>query len=72
MVQTPDDSREHVSERPRRRLACGRVAVIGTLPWTGALLLVLAAAICVACVVGRYHYVVDVAAGAAVALAAGW
>ena len=45
-------------------------AVIGTLPWTGALLLVLAAAICVACVVGRYHYVVDVVAGAAVALAA--
>jgi membrane-associated phospholipid phosphatase len=44
-------------------------AVIGTLPWTGALLLVLAAAICVACVVGRYHYVVDVVAGAAVALA---
>jgi len=45
-------------------------AIIGTLPWTGALLLALAAAICGACVVGRYHYVVDVAAGAAVALAA--
>jgi len=45
------------------------LAVIGAAPWTGALLLVLATAICVACVVGRYHYVVDVAAGAAVALA---
>jgi len=43
--------------------------MIPTLPWTGALLLLLAAAICVACVVGRYHYVVDVVAGAAVALA---
>ena len=30
--------------------------------------LVLAAGICVACVVGRYHYAVDVAAGAGVAL----
>jgi membrane-associated phospholipid phosphatase len=45
------------------------LAVAGAMPWTGALLLLLAAAICVACVVGRYHYVVDVAAGAAVALA---
>jgi membrane-associated phospholipid phosphatase len=45
------------------------LAVVGVLPWTGALLLLLAAAICVACVVGRYHYVVDVMAGAAVALA---
>jgi membrane-associated phospholipid phosphatase len=45
------------------------LAVIGALPWTGGLLLVLAAGICVACVVGRYHYAVDVAAGAAVALA---
>jgi membrane-associated phospholipid phosphatase len=45
------------------------LAVIGTLPWTGALLMGLAAAICVACVVGRYHYVIDVVAGAAVALA---
>jgi hypothetical protein len=32
-------------------------------------LLALAAGICVACVVGRYHYTVDVVAGAAVALA---
>lgn len=45
------------------------LAVIGALPWTGAVLLLLAAAICVACVVGRYHYAVDVLAGAAVALA---
>jgi membrane-associated phospholipid phosphatase len=44
------------------------LAVIGALPWAGGLLLGLAAAICVACVVGRYHYTVDVAAGAAVAL----
>jgi membrane-associated phospholipid phosphatase len=45
------------------------LAVIGALPWTGVVLTLLAAAICVACVVGRYHYVVDVVAGAAVALA---
>ena len=45
------------------------LAIIGVLPWTGALLLALAVAICVACVVGRYHYIVDVVAGAAVALA---
>jgi membrane-associated phospholipid phosphatase len=44
------------------------LAVIGVLPWTGALLLALALAICVACVVGRYHYAIDVVAGAAVAL----
>jgi membrane-associated phospholipid phosphatase len=44
------------------------LAVIGTLPWTGLALLGLASAICVACVVGRYHYVVDIIAGAAVAL----
>ena len=44
------------------------LAVIGALPWTGAILLVLATAICVACVVGRYHYVIDVVAGAAVAV----
>jgi membrane-associated phospholipid phosphatase len=45
------------------------LAVIGALPGPGALLLVLAVAICVACIVGRYHYVVDVVAGAGVALA---
>ena len=44
------------------------LAVIGAMPAAGAVLLVLAFAICVACVVGRYHYVVDVIAGAAVAL----
>jgi membrane-associated phospholipid phosphatase len=49
-------------------LAVG-LALIGVLPWIGALLLVLAVAICLACIVGRYHYIVDVAAGAAVALA---
>ena len=49
-------------------LAVG-LAVVGVLPWTGALLLSLAAGICVACVVGRYHYAVDVVSGAALALA---
>lgn len=45
------------------------LAIAGALPWAGALLLALAVAICVACVVGRYHYVIDVLAGAVVALA---
>jgi membrane-associated phospholipid phosphatase len=45
------------------------LAVVGVLPGAGGLLLLLAAGICVACVVGRYHYAVDVVAGAAVALA---
>ena len=44
-------------------------AVIGAMPWFGAIMLALAASISVACVVGRYHYVVDVVAGAALALA---
>ena len=35
-------------------------AVIGVMPLAGAILLVLAVSISVACVVGRYHYVVDV------------
>ena len=43
-------------------------AVIGPLPAAGLLLLTFAAGTCVACVVGRYHYAVDVAAGAGVAL----
>lgn len=43
------------------------LAIVGVLPWAGSGLLILAAGICVACVVGRYHYVADVAAGAAVA-----
>ena len=45
------------------------LAVGGALPGPGAVLLALAIAICVACVVGRYHYIVDVVAGAAVAAA---
>jgi len=45
------------------------LAVIGAMPGPGVLLLLLAAAICVACVVGRYHYIVDIVAGAAVAAA---
>jgi membrane-associated phospholipid phosphatase len=45
------------------------LAVVGAMPASGVLLLVLALAICVACVVGRYHYIVDVLAGAAVAIA---
>ena len=49
-------------------LAVG-LAVVGALPWTGAVLLLLAAGIGVGCVVGRYHYVVDVVTGAALALA---
>lgn len=48
-------------------LAVG-LALIGVLPWTGLLLLLLALAICLACIVGRYHYIVDVAAGGAVAV----
>ena len=45
------------------------LAVIGAMPGPGVLLLLLAAAICIACVVGRYHYIVDIVAGAAVAAA---
>jgi membrane-associated phospholipid phosphatase len=45
------------------------LAVAGAMPVTGVVLLALAAGICVACVVGRYHYTVDVVAGAVVALA---
>jgi membrane-associated phospholipid phosphatase len=43
------------------------LAVIPTAPFAGALLLALALAICVASVVGRYHYVVDIVAGIAMA-----
>lgn len=43
-------------------------AVLGVVPWVGLLLLVLAISIAVACVVGRYHYVIDVIAGAALAI----
>lgn len=45
------------------------LALVGSMPWTAGALLVLAASISVACVVGRYHYVIDVLAGAALALA---
>jgi len=42
--------------------------VIPSLPAVGVVLLVCAASIAVACVVGRYHYTVDVIAGAALGL----
>jgi membrane-associated phospholipid phosphatase len=41
------------------------LGVISSLPLLGVVLLVWAASIAVACVVGRYHYAVDVLAGAA-------
>jgi membrane-associated phospholipid phosphatase len=44
------------------------LAVVGPLPWTGVALLAVALGICLACVIGRYHYVVDVVAGAGVAV----
>ena len=44
------------------------LAVIGVMPGAGLLFLVLAASIAVACVVGRYHYIVDVVAGIALTL----
>ena len=46
-------------------VACG---VIASLPGVGLALLLCAASIAVACVVGRYHYTVDVLAGAALGL----
>jgi membrane-associated phospholipid phosphatase len=45
------------------------LALVGPMPLAGAALLVLAAAIAVACSVGRYHYVVDAVAGALLATA---
>ncbi len=42
-------------------------AIAGVMPAVGALMLVLAISIAIACVVGRYHYVMDVVAGAALA-----
>lgn len=42
--------------------------VIGTLPVVGLVLLLCAASIAVACVVGRYHYTMDVIVGAALGL----
>ena len=44
------------------------LAVGATVPAAGAVFLAVAASIWVACVVGRYHYVVDVVAGVALAL----
>jgi membrane-associated phospholipid phosphatase len=44
------------------------VGVMSALPLLGGFLLVIAASIAVACVVGRYHYTVDVIAGAALGL----
>ena len=44
------------------------LAVVGTLPATGAILLVIAISIALACIVGRYHYVVDVLAGIGLAV----
>jgi undecaprenyl-diphosphatase len=43
-------------------------AVIGAMPWTGAILFGLALTISLACIVGRYHYVIDVLAGAVLAV----
>jgi membrane-associated phospholipid phosphatase len=44
------------------------LAVIGVRPLVGFVLLVLALCICLACIVGRYHYVMDVVTGIALAL----
>jgi membrane-associated phospholipid phosphatase len=44
------------------------LAVIGPVPIAGTTLLVLAASIAIACIVGRYHYIVDVVAGVALAV----
>jgi membrane-associated phospholipid phosphatase len=45
------------------------LAVITTMPGIGLLFLVLAASIAIACVAGRYHYLVDVVAGIFLTLA---
>jgi membrane-associated phospholipid phosphatase len=45
------------------------LALLGPLPAVGAVFLFLALSITVACVVGRYHYVVDAIAGATLAIA---
>lgn len=44
------------------------LGVISSLPVTGAVLLGVAASIGVACVIGRYHYAMDVVAGAALGI----
>ncbi len=43
-------------------------ALLGPVPWVGVGLLLLAVSITIACVVGRYHYIADCAAGAALAV----
>jgi membrane-associated phospholipid phosphatase len=43
-------------------------ALAGTMPWTAAVFFVLALGVAVACCVGRYHYLVDLVSGAALAL----
>jgi membrane-associated phospholipid phosphatase len=43
------------------------LAVIGPMPLAGGILLGLTVSICVACIVGRYHYALDVLAGALLA-----
>jgi len=43
-------------------------AVIDAMPLVGTLLLVVAGSIAIACVVGRYHYAMDVVAGALLAV----
>jgi membrane-associated phospholipid phosphatase len=43
------------------------LAVSSSMPLTGGILLALAASVSAACIVGRYHYVVDVLAGAVLA-----
>ena len=58
---------------PSGHVAGAVAAALGVWPVdaaAGALLLVIAGAIAIAAVVGRYHYVVDCVAGASVALAA--
>jgi membrane-associated phospholipid phosphatase len=45
------------------------LGVAGPLPLAGGVLLCVAISIAVACVVGRYHYIVDAIAGAALAIA---
>jgi membrane-associated phospholipid phosphatase len=42
-------------------------AVVGSLPVFGGVLVALAASVSVACIVGRYHYVIDILAGAVLA-----
>jgi membrane-associated phospholipid phosphatase len=44
------------------------LGVMPSLPFVGAVLLLCAASIAVACIVGRYHYTVDVLAGIALGL----